>query len=271
MAEFPALYLWTDAFIADITHLSNEEVGVYIRLISFAWRTRDCSIPDDDFRLRNIVGMTVKKWASFRPVMAQFFQIDGGRWTQKRLTAEREKVSRLAKRGRAGAEARWKAKSLKNNNPSDAQAYAKPMLDACQTDGIQNQNQNHIEDDGGNGLSFRELILEAIGVDRSGLTANGRILGNQADMAEAWRWLKMPGVTEPVALEEIRAVMRQKKDGAPSAFKYFTRRMQALSGALTAPQPEGVQNGPRRSSGRDADTLSRIIRSAADQRREDRD
>lgn len=32
MAEFPALPLWTDAYIGDTAHLTNEEHGVYLRL-----------------------------------------------------------------------------------------------------------------------------------------------------------------------------------------------------------------------------------------------
>ena len=35
--KFHALQLFTDTFAAETVHLSNEEVGIYIRLLCFAW------------------------------------------------------------------------------------------------------------------------------------------------------------------------------------------------------------------------------------------
>jgi len=71
MAEFPALPLWTDAYIADTQHLTNEEHGVYLRLLMFAWRSPDNSLPDDPMRLATMVGMTMFKWR----------RVDDSRWS----------------------------------------------------------------------------------------------------------------------------------------------------------------------------------------------
>ena len=35
--KLPSLPLFTDTFSAETVHLSNEEVGIYIRLLCFAW------------------------------------------------------------------------------------------------------------------------------------------------------------------------------------------------------------------------------------------
>ncbi len=80
MADFPALPLWTDAYIADTTHLTNEEHGVYLRLLMFAWRSPGCSLPDDDHRIAIMVGVTPKKWQSLRPVIEPMWLVREGKW-----------------------------------------------------------------------------------------------------------------------------------------------------------------------------------------------
>lgn len=97
--------------------------------------------------------------------------------------------------------------------------------------------------------TFRERILSSCSVDPvSGLTGHGgRQIGTQADMAEANRWLQLPGITEATAIEEITRLMAGKRDGPPKSFAYFTSAMQRLSGALSAPdlQPTTpAQRGP---------------------------
>lgn len=114
MAEFPALPLWTDAYIADTQHLTNEEHGVYLRLIMFAWRSPDCALPDDDKRLAIMVGMTAKKWTSIKQTIMSFWTLTDGFWRQKRLTAGRDFVERQRKQKRVAGEASAKSKPLKN-------------------------------------------------------------------------------------------------------------------------------------------------------------
>ena len=42
MATFPALPLWTDAYLSDTDHLTFEEHGVYLRLLMMIWRNPEC-------------------------------------------------------------------------------------------------------------------------------------------------------------------------------------------------------------------------------------
>jgi uncharacterized protein YdaU (DUF1376 family) len=39
-------------FIADTAHLTCEQLGAYMRLLCAMWRTDDCTLPDDETRLR---------------------------------------------------------------------------------------------------------------------------------------------------------------------------------------------------------------------------
>lgn len=121
----------------------------------------------------------------------------------------------------------------KNNNLGEA--VAKPKASHTDTD---------TESKGGGGSArgdasqtFREQILTACRVDPiSGLTGHGgRQLGTQGDMAEAARWLELPGITEAAALAEISRIIAAKRDGPPRSFGYFTEAMRRLSADLTAP------------------------------------
>ncbi|MFC3051630.1 YdaU family protein [Kordiimonas pumila] len=112
MAEFPALPLFTDAYLADTRHLTVEEHGAYLILLMCAWRTRGCKLRDNDSQLCRLVGVTPRRWQRLKPVLVDFFQVENGFWTQKKLThiygtvARKVENNRLngAKGGQARAE-----------------------------------------------------------------------------------------------------------------------------------------------------------------------
>lgn len=80
----------------------------------------------------------------------------------------------------------------------------------------------------------REALLSAMGVGPDGIVGPSRFIGTQGDMAEAQRWLDLPGITLDTACAEIRRLSKAKADGPPSSFKYFTPAIQRLSGQLSA-------------------------------------
>ena len=86
VAEFPALPLFTDAYLADTRHLTAEEHGAYLLLLMCAWRTRGCALKDCDQTLARTVGVTRARWRKLKPVMLEFFTADGGVWQQKKLS-----------------------------------------------------------------------------------------------------------------------------------------------------------------------------------------
>lgn len=97
MAQFPALPLFTDAFIADTTHLSASQTGAYLMLLIVAWRTKDCRLPDDDRLLSRYARMDLRTWKANRDVILSFWkQDDMGNWYQARLLDERKYVGDIS-------------------------------------------------------------------------------------------------------------------------------------------------------------------------------
>ncbi len=107
MADYPFLPLWTDAYLADTTHLTTEEHGAYLLLLMAMWRTKRCRIPDDDDLLARITRLGKRRWRRVRSVIEPFFTIQDGTWTQGRLLQERIAVERRSETQRAKARARW--------------------------------------------------------------------------------------------------------------------------------------------------------------------
>jgi len=107
MAEFPALPLWTDAFLADTTHLTAEDTGAYLLLLMIAWRRPNCDLPDDDDQLARFARMSLKQWRRRRGHVMAFWTLTAGCWRQKKLDEVRGAV--VAKRAGAkrAARVRW--------------------------------------------------------------------------------------------------------------------------------------------------------------------
>lgn len=120
MADFPALPLWTDAYLADTTHLTREEHGVYLLMLMAAWRSPQCRLPDNDEFLARVSKCSGKAWARLRPIIAPFWTIEGGFWTQKRLAKERMFCDDRREKRRTAAY----AKHRKNKETTGADAGA---------------------------------------------------------------------------------------------------------------------------------------------------
>lgn len=127
MADFPALPLWTDAYLADTRHLTTCEHGAYLLLLFEAWRRPHCGLPDDDELLARLAGLTGPEWAAIRTVIMAFWERDGRRktWHQKRLKKERTYVALKSRSQRHNATKRW-------NKTKKTDAMAMP--NACQND-----------------------------------------------------------------------------------------------------------------------------------------
>ena len=128
--KFHALQLFTDTFAAETVHLTNEQVGIYIRFLCFAWTKnakpfttesayRICQCKNEDCEIQ------------VAEVLEEFFKVKSGEgWTHKRLTAEHEyltaKYKKRSESGRKGGLARSKNQApipihipIPNNNKYD--------------------------------------------------------------------------------------------------------------------------------------------------------
>lgn len=131
---------------------------------------------------------------------------------------------------------------------NDQATEAEPDLDVGGDDG-QGSGAEEIETQ-----TFREKILEAIGLDYSGLTGHGgQMVGTRADMVEVERWRKS-GLDEDAILDVVREVVA-KSGKTPSTLRYFTPAMERLVSAMaqgpikpnySTSQQTGQRNGPPR-------------------------
>lgn len=113
--------VFPDAYLYDTRHLSLEEHGAYWLLLMAAWRMPDCALPDDDVRLARILAISAKKWARLKPVVMGFWQLDDGRWTQKRLLQERRYVEHKREVNTSAAEARWNGQDDENKGEEESE------------------------------------------------------------------------------------------------------------------------------------------------------
>jgi uncharacterized protein YdaU (DUF1376 family) len=128
MAEFPAMPFYTDAYLADTTHLTTEEHGAYLLLLFAAWRSPGCSLKDDDTFLVRVAKVSLDRWNKrLKPVMLPFWQVRDGRWTQKKQQSVREKLGAIAeKRAKAARQGR-KPKPLPEQDPASANGQQRAL------------------------------------------------------------------------------------------------------------------------------------------------
>jgi uncharacterized protein YdaU (DUF1376 family) len=120
MAEYPALPLFTDAYLADTTHLSDAEHGVYLLLLMHAWRSPGTRLPNDKNWLARKLRKTVEQVdAEVMPLVAEFFQNDGNWLIQKRLKKENEYLTKTRERQSGRAKSRWNKEKSSCENDAD--------------------------------------------------------------------------------------------------------------------------------------------------------
>jgi len=100
MSKAPSMPFFVDAYMADTMHLSECEDGIYMRLLMCMWRMEG-RLPDDDVRLARFVRIPKQKWCKkYRPILSEFFDIENGYWTQKRLAKEWQYVAEKINKNR---------------------------------------------------------------------------------------------------------------------------------------------------------------------------
>lgn len=248
-AHIPYFSFYPADFMNGVRGLSAQEIGVYTMLLCRIYEENG-PVEFNELRLSTYCGM---RQVTFSKVVEKL--VDLGKLTI---------VDGMLSNTRAEVEISKRANDLKNSSKAgkaSAEKRQQKQRDAA-TDVQQAFNHTDTDTDtdtynGGGGSAcasereatpenpdptFREKILTVCGVDPvSGLTGHGgHRLGTQADMAEAGRWLALPGMTEGAALAEVAAIMAGKRDGPPKSLSYFTPAMARLSAAITAPMPDSA-------------------------------
>ncbi len=122
--KFHALQLFTDTFTAETVHLTNEAIGIYIRLLSFAWTKNTKPFKEKD-AMRICQCRTSECELRVMEVLTEFFLIskkgDDFTFTHKRLVQEHayltDKYHRRSEAGKKGGLAKRENATSKNVAP----------------------------------------------------------------------------------------------------------------------------------------------------------
>jgi len=122
--KFHALQLFTDTFTAETVHLTNEAVGIYIRLLSFAWTKNTKPFKEID-AMRICQCRTKDCELRVMEVLNEFFIVDKKGvdfiFTHKRLVQEHkyltDKYKKRSEAGKKGMESRYNGVSNKTITP----------------------------------------------------------------------------------------------------------------------------------------------------------
>ena len=129
MAEFPAMPLWTDAYLADCGHLDDAETGRYLLMLIHLWRAPRQRFPNDDVWLARKFRRSVEDVQNqIRPLISEFCSTDGNWVWQNRLAKEFKYLA--AKRGqqsdRAKARGEKDKESCHARNAASGNALSTP-------------------------------------------------------------------------------------------------------------------------------------------------
>jgi len=123
MAKIWKMGISPDQFIADTQDLTNEELGVYFRLICYAWK-KEAYLPKDQERLQRIGQNCHPKTIQY--LLKQFFIEDDNGFYCKAQKEEFEWVVEKSEKAKVSADKRWeKTQSDRNANYSNNYSHNK--------------------------------------------------------------------------------------------------------------------------------------------------
>lgn len=134
MAEFPALPIWTDAYMLDCGHLSDAEHGRYFLLLMLIWRSPQCRVPNEvEWIARKMRRTTEACGAEIMPLVNEFCQTTGNWITQKRLTKEFSYLqNKSMKQGAVGMQ-KWHGDRARQNAVNRSQRMAEARKKSTHT------------------------------------------------------------------------------------------------------------------------------------------
>jgi uncharacterized protein YdaU (DUF1376 family) len=191
MAQFPALPLWTDAYLADTGHLTDAEHGLYFQLLILLWRSPRCRIPnDDDWIGRRFPG----RLPAIRAIICEFCQCDGNWVIQKKLAKEFSYLTVRRQKQSERAKSRWnKEKGVCRGSTASGNALSTPTPTPIE-EGISSgrplpidwqPNSNHLMLADQLGLTQAQVAVAADEM-RDWAHGNGRWRDNWNDYFRTW-------------------------------------------------------------------------------------
>lgn len=123
MSAAPYMTLYVADYLGDTMHLSTEEHGAYLLLLMAMWRAGG-ALENDPLKLARAARVSPKRWHLIAPSVMDYFEVEGGHITQKRLKRELEKALSISEKRKTSGKAGAEAKALKNKEAAQANAKA---------------------------------------------------------------------------------------------------------------------------------------------------
>lgn len=120
--SFPYIPFYVADYVSKAHYLSLMEHGAYLKLLMLCWETPGCSIPDDrDWIQRRLACSDSEYESAVQLVIAEFFESQKGRLSNRRLSEEYEKLATKYKTSKKnGKKGGRPAKVLKNKETEKA-------------------------------------------------------------------------------------------------------------------------------------------------------
>ena len=177
MTDLPAMFLWTDAYLADTCHLTTFEHGAYL-LILMAMHRSGGYLPNDDERLARTAKTTVDRWRRIAPTIRLMLTVEGDLVTQKRLLRELGLAKARYTRLRQAASCGGHAKALKYKERGLPQAMPRHSN--------QNHNQNKKEEANASSKEARKSAPRATRLTKDFRPSSGMIeFAREAGLTDA--------------------------------------------------------------------------------------
>ncbi|MCK1299727.1 DUF1376 domain-containing protein [Bradyrhizobium sp. 24] len=133
MTALPFMPFWVGDFLSSTIHLTIEQRGAFVVLLSCMWQAGG-DLPNDPVKLARICAISPKRWEQISPEVIAFFDQDGDRLTQKRLAAQYEKQLEIVEKRRTAGAKGGAAKSLKYRDQGAAKARPNAVTNAHHSD-----------------------------------------------------------------------------------------------------------------------------------------
>lgn len=128
MGNSPAFQFYAADFLIGIMGMSDDEIGVYIKMLAFQWERE--FLPNDAKLIKKIIGSSR---VPSKTVMAKFEVCSDGNLRNARLEKERQKQISFRETRAANAQQRWKKDSTSNARASDMHIENGCITDALHT------------------------------------------------------------------------------------------------------------------------------------------
>ena len=117
--RIPWLKLPVYDLLAECGHLAPASIGAHLKLAMLAWTRAGCSIPNDPRWIRERLAVDDAAYAAdVRPVLAEFWQVDGDDLVLPWLRAEAEDAAFRSAKAREKARIRWEAERAAAKAPN---------------------------------------------------------------------------------------------------------------------------------------------------------